>query len=433
MPESTYEVKIRSEEVHEILSHVPHWIIRWGITLLFTLLLVLLFLAWLIKYPDTVRGQVILTTQVSPARLASQTDGTLEEVYVADGTWVDKGALIAKITNPVSEHALAYLQEFLDGIQKSLDKHSQKSQVFTSTPAHEHIFGDLQEEYNNLCSLYQDYAKLVKSVYYKKKLQGIRTQVENHNHLTSMIEQQLLYTKKELAHEKEKYDAYHKIYAGGGMAKFEFFDKETRYLTLQKKLEKQKQELVENAIAIQEYKLRLQELSFDHAEKLRTLKVALYASIQSIKNHIQQWQQRYTLTAPLAGRVSYLHTFSAKHPVKLGEALFALVPREEQYIAYMQVPAQGYGKIKPGHKARIKLTPYPHQEYGYLPATVKELAPLPNKAQYSIVLQIEKTLLSTYGKVLVFKPEMAGWAEIITEDISFLQRIVNKFLGLSKQ
>jgi len=96
-----------------------------------------------------------------------------------------------------------------------------------------------------------------------------------------------------------------------------------------------------------------------------------------------------------------------------------LVPKEEQYIAHMQVPAQGYGKIKPGNKARIKLTPYPYQEYGYLSATVKELALLPNKAQYRVALQIDQGLVSTCGKVLSFKPEMDGEAEIITEDISF--------------
>jgi hypothetical protein len=68
MPGSTPEIKVRSEEIHEILSHMPHWIIRWGITLLFTLLSMLLLFAWLLKYPDTVQGKVILTTQTAPVR-----------------------------------------------------------------------------------------------------------------------------------------------------------------------------------------------------------------------------------------------------------------------------------------------------------------------------------------------------------------------------
>lgn len=426
-----HSIEIRSEEVQEILNRIPNWTVRWGITLIFILLLTALLLAGLIKYPDTVQGKVILTTQTTPVRLASQTHGTLEEVYVADGTWVDQGVLIAKITNPISEHALADLQESISEIQESLDGCATQCQVVESAKVRDHILGEIQGEYNNLYSLYQDYKKLAQSAYHKKKLQSISTQVDNHNCLASIIKQQIVYTKKELVHEKEKYSAYRQIYDAGGMAKFEFFDKEARYLEWQQALEKHKQELVKNAILIQEYELRLQELSYTHAEKLRTLKVAMYSSIQSIKNRIQHWQQCYTFTAPLAGTVNYLHTFSAKHPVKSGEALFTLVPKEEQYIAHMKVPSQGYGKIKPGHKARIRLYPYPYQEYGYLLATVKELAPLPNKGQYSVVLQVDQALMSTYRKAFSFKPEMDGEAEIITEDISFLRRIVHKFLGLS--
>ena len=103
-------------------------------------------------------------------------------------------------------------------------------------------------------------------------------------------------------------------------------------------------------------------MTFAHAEKLRTLKASIHVSVQSINIYIRQWQQHYTIKAPLAGTVSYLHTFSKEHFVRLGEELFTLVPQEEEYIAYAQVPSQGYGKVKPGQQARIKLTPYPYQE-----------------------------------------------------------------------
>lgn len=55
-----------------------------------------------------------------------------------------------------------------------------------------------------------------------------------------------------------------------------------------------------------------------------------------------------------------------------------------------------------------------------------------NQAQYNVVLQIDRNLISTYGKALPFKPEMDGWAEIITEDMSLLQCVVNKFWSFSK-
>lgn len=48
------DLSIRDENVQEILTSVPHWMIRWGNALFLLLVLVILFLSWLIKYPDTV-------------------------------------------------------------------------------------------------------------------------------------------------------------------------------------------------------------------------------------------------------------------------------------------------------------------------------------------------------------------------------------------
>ena len=39
MPNNTQDIEIRSEEVQEILTHVPNWMIRWGNTLLLGLII----------------------------------------------------------------------------------------------------------------------------------------------------------------------------------------------------------------------------------------------------------------------------------------------------------------------------------------------------------------------------------------------------------
>ena len=46
--------QIRSDEVQEIISAVPNWMIRWGITLIFGLIVMLIALSWFIKYPDII-------------------------------------------------------------------------------------------------------------------------------------------------------------------------------------------------------------------------------------------------------------------------------------------------------------------------------------------------------------------------------------------
>ncbi len=56
--------ELRSEEVQEILDKVPHWMIRWGNLLFFVLIIILLVLTYVIKYPDVIKTEALLTTIV---------------------------------------------------------------------------------------------------------------------------------------------------------------------------------------------------------------------------------------------------------------------------------------------------------------------------------------------------------------------------------
>ena len=45
--------ELRSERVQEIMGHVPTWTIRYGITVIFGAILLLLLLAWMIRLPPS--------------------------------------------------------------------------------------------------------------------------------------------------------------------------------------------------------------------------------------------------------------------------------------------------------------------------------------------------------------------------------------------
>ena len=60
MPSSTLlspnNVELISDDVKEIISYRPHWIIRKGNVVFFAILLSMLAATWVIKYPDVVQG-----------------------------------------------------------------------------------------------------------------------------------------------------------------------------------------------------------------------------------------------------------------------------------------------------------------------------------------------------------------------------------------
>ena len=45
-------IELRSESVQDILTKPPHWIIRWGNTVVFIILAMILLMSYFIKYPE---------------------------------------------------------------------------------------------------------------------------------------------------------------------------------------------------------------------------------------------------------------------------------------------------------------------------------------------------------------------------------------------
>ncbi len=61
--ESQILYEARSIEANEILGNMPSWITRWGITVVGLFLLILLALAAFIKYPYTVKADIVISNE----------------------------------------------------------------------------------------------------------------------------------------------------------------------------------------------------------------------------------------------------------------------------------------------------------------------------------------------------------------------------------
>ena len=52
------DIELRSEEVQEVMGQIPAWIVRWGITLLFLVVVALLVGSCFFKYPDVITADM---------------------------------------------------------------------------------------------------------------------------------------------------------------------------------------------------------------------------------------------------------------------------------------------------------------------------------------------------------------------------------------
>ncbi|MCB0450458.1 MAG: hypothetical protein KDC97_10105 [Confluentibacter sp.] len=92
-------LNLRSEEVQEILSNPPVWIVRWGITLIFMFVCIILILSFIIKYPDFVTAKILVTTRQPTEQVVSRYSGQLEKVFIKNRDTVNSDQRLAIIKN----------------------------------------------------------------------------------------------------------------------------------------------------------------------------------------------------------------------------------------------------------------------------------------------------------------------------------------------
>ena len=87
-------IELRSESVQDILTRPPHWMIRWGNTIIFIILLMILLMSYFIKYPEFVPAPIIVTSQNPPEKLLSRTNSKIEKIFIKDHQEVKKGDVL---------------------------------------------------------------------------------------------------------------------------------------------------------------------------------------------------------------------------------------------------------------------------------------------------------------------------------------------------
>ncbi len=415
--------QIRSDEVQEIISAVPNWMIRWGITLIFGLIVMVVGLSWFIKYPDIIIGNATLTTLEPPVKLVVKSSGKLTTILAKDGVRIEKNQVIAEMENPVTQDGIEFLKDYLLEIRDYL---SNSKEDLPSTNEN-FIFGSMQTTFNDLQKNLKDLQELKQNNFSVQKINSLKSKIVQYKKLIAISSKQLSLLKDELKNADEKYKAETQLYEKGYTAKMEFYKEETLLRQKQMDLENLKKVATEQEITLINLQQELNDAEFQYQENERTLNNNIQANVLEIENGIENWQQNYSFVAPVSGKLVWLEKIHQNQFIESGKSLFAITTNNDKFIALATIPATGFGKIKTGQTARIKLNNYPSYEFGFLEGVVAKLTEIPNENSYQVEIELQNGMSSSYNKILTFTPEMTGTAEIVTDDLRVIQRIFNQF------
>lgn len=428
--ENPENIQLRSDDVQEILSQIPAWIVRWGITVIFMIVVSLLFFSWFIKYPEIITSRVTIETATPPVRIIAQTSGKIS-LFTKDKSTVKKGEYLAMIENPAVIDDIKILIHKLDTINSALSGNIDSLKAIDSLNENLHL-GELQNDYSQFVQAIHEYNYFIASNYYQSKISAIQNQYNFYQNLFDKQKNQKEILSRELSISEKKYKNDQKLMSQGAISALELSRSEEEYL--QKKYSFQNADigLVNNSIQLEEYKKTLADLKQQLDEKRRVLVANLQLTYRRLSSSTALWEQRYVIKAPMDGEVSFFKFYSNNQFIQMGDEILTVVPQTKEMIARVYVPIFGSGKIEEGQKVNLKLDNYPFKEFGIVEGKVKNISLVTKDNTYLIDVSLPKGLKTTYKKDLTFKQELSGTAEIITTDLRLFERVFNQLRSLLK-
>lgn len=421
--------EIHIEEIQEILEKPPLWLIRWGITIIALIILFVYFISAFIKYPDVVEGEVILTTSNPPIKLSAKSNGMIKKILKKETDVVKKGDFVAEIQSSVAIEDIDKLNSFLKEVKKSLNE-----RYFLSDPLDSNRnFGELQLSYNQLIKTMFQYQLVISDDYYENMINQTNEQIERYKSLRNITEEQFTVSQKELENMNKKYDVNKILYEKDGISKHELYSFESE-LNSKKMITKDIQKLItQQSISITDLELQKLNKEKEWSDNKNSLVVEIKSQIDKIEAEIELWEQQYVIVAPIDGKLLFLSELFENKTVSSEEDLMAIIPQNELYVGQMQISTKGRGNVKRGQKVLMSLENYPSNDFGKLEGKVLNVSQIPNDQMYRVNIVLSNPLITTYKKPIKYMPEMSGSGEIITEDVSVLQRFFHKFKNLTSE
>ncbi|HJV78975.1 MAG TPA: HlyD family efflux transporter periplasmic adaptor subunit [Paludibacter sp.] len=414
------KIELRSEEVQEILSRPPHALIRYGISVICGVMIILFTGSFFFRYPDVVQGDVIITTENPPVWLVAKSTGKIKELLCCDKQYVNQGDVLAVIDNPALTSDVQLVNRLLSKVVVTdLNFYIPNELLFQSFE-----LGTLQSNFSAFTKAAMNYDNFLTLNLTTQEKSSVQKQIVNRTVYASNLQKQVEMKQRELAIAKSAYARDKSLFSQKIISASDMETAEQTYLNKQQELQQLQTSMSLENVESSQMKESVNKLSLQYLQEKHQLFSELKSAQRELLAAIENWQQSYLLVASQSGVVTFNTFWKRNQYINAGDKVFAIVSRKPgQLIGKIKVPASGSGKVKVGQMVNIKVAGYPYLEYGLLQAKTTGKSLVSTNDYYAVEVAFPKGLRSTVNKELKFTGELSGTAEVITENRTLIERI----------
>jgi len=428
-------VNLRSEAVQEILGRPPRWVIKWGISVIFIVVVGIFTGSYFFKYPDIVQAQATVNSEHLPANIVSKTSGRIDSMFVGEGQQVNASDNVALIQSSTSFKDYCKLKSEWEAYQNLCQ--GRDSVIFFPFTIRLQL-GDLQSAYSTLLKAYSDYLQFVQQDYHHKKIKALSLQSQIQQRISRQQNSQLHSVEQQIKIAKSTFSTDSILYVKGVISASEYDQAKQTLLSALQAIENAKNATENQQISLLQIEQQIYDLERDRQIQHNQYQLNFSNAKEQFFSQLNSWEQTYLLQSPIAGKVSFTKFFQQHQNIGAGEILLTVVPDScSRLIGKIFLPQRGAGKVKIGQAVNLKFEHFPYLEYGMVRAKIQTISmvPIQEKDQSFFVVEVDfpQGLKTNYGKTLTFTQNMECSAEIITEDLRLIDKFLNPIKAILKR
>lgn len=413
------------QEITDIISKHPPFIVRWGITIFFCIVLVMIGACWFISYPDLVMANARLTGLNTPRPVLSRTEGRLLSLSTKEGAWVEKGQTLGFIESVAHAGDVFLLEQWLDTLQQSIYRNNSHAvarvyqQLSLLQQGQTWQLGELHSNFQQFMQVYVQYINYINAGFFVRKKQMLAMDVAQLNRMQSILQAQATLQEQDLALSQQTFEAQRSLANEKVISPFEFRQEQSRLIGKELTLPQIEAGKVGNEMQQLEKQKELANLDNDIFNQHQNFRQALYA----MQAQVQLWKQQYVLTSPDSGTVLFAAFYQPRQVLRNGQVLLYVSPPQSQYFAELVVPQYNFGRVAAGQQVRLKLQAYPFEQFGALEGQIEAIQQASTDSGFLARVRLPDSLLTQNNYTVFYREGLTAQAEIITDNLNLLQRL----------
>jgi HlyD family secretion protein len=421
-PLSLYQYELVSDEIHEVISYRPHWIVRKGNVFFFLIILFLLSLTLFIKYPDIVNGTARLVALNPPKLISARAEGKLLKLFISDEQQVHKNQHLGYIESTAEYDQVMKLQNWIGETIDATQNNKYDALITNPLPGFLNL-GELQTGYQE----FQNQLALTKQTltngYYQRKRNALGKDLQYLASLKTNTTQQKELLEQDQQLQQKEYSAYESLAKDKVIAPLELNQYKSKLIAKDQSLKQINVQITNSDISAHGKEKEILDLQ----KMVTDLQQQFHSALLDLKSQIEKWIQQYVLVAPEDGKVLFISSLQENELVANGQGLFFVQPNQTKTYAELMTGQKGFGKIKTGQKVMIKVESYPSTEFGYLTGSVKYISNMPQrKDSFLIKVDLPMGMQTNYNKTIFFRNNLTAQAEIITDNRKLFDRLAGQ-------